>query len=244
VAIRYRDFRPTDPDAATDLAPIVFVPGMTDVAADYDGIAESTGRRTVVVETRGHGHSDAPADGYRLEDHVGDIDAVVDAVVGPDGPIHVMTFSRGSGYAYGWVEQHRERVRSLSIGDYPGREIKVPVEVAEGLMRGRWRGTPVTERLRHHAALAKFRESRDRPFWDLIAGLGVPVLVVRSTAPAPLNDDDWKRYHELDAPIDLVEFTESPHDIFRPDRTRYPRLVGALADRGDELAGAAARVSP
>lgn len=47
-------------------APIVFVPGMTDVAEDYRAVLPSFGRRTAVVEVRGHGRSDAPARGYDL----------------------------------------------------------------------------------------------------------------------------------------------------------------------------------
>ena len=47
-----------------------------------------------------------------------------------------MSFSRGSGYALGWVHRHPERVLSLSIGDYPAREIRLPVSVAETLVAG------------------------------------------------------------------------------------------------------------
>jgi non-heme chloroperoxidase len=41
-------------------APIIFVPGMTDIADDYTEILPLLGRRAVVVELRGHGRSDAP----------------------------------------------------------------------------------------------------------------------------------------------------------------------------------------
>ncbi|MGV0802481.1 alpha/beta hydrolase, partial [Mycolicibacterium elephantis] len=47
-------------------APIVFVPGMTCIAEDYAEVLPLFGRRTVVVELRGHGRSDAPAAGYDL----------------------------------------------------------------------------------------------------------------------------------------------------------------------------------
>jgi pimeloyl-ACP methyl ester carboxylesterase len=230
VRIHYRIGLPPDGHRGP---PIVFVPGMTDLATDYDGIAEATGRRTIVVELRGHGWSDAPEDGYRLSDHVDDLDAVIDEAVGPGAPVHLMTFSRGTGYALGWVERHPGRVLSLAIGDYPAREIRIPVTVAESLMQGRWRGTPVSDRLDERAALAKVAASEDRPYWQLVAGLRKPVLVVRSTAAAPLNDDDWQRYQGLDGDIELVDFADSPHDIFRPDRTRYPQLVAALVERAE-----------
>ena len=75
-------------------APIIFVPGMTDVADDYRDVIDEFGRRTVVVELRGHGRSTAPEGGYDLDALAGDVDAVVNAVT--DGPVHLMTFSRGT----------------------------------------------------------------------------------------------------------------------------------------------------
>ena len=50
-----------------------------------------------------------------------------------------------------------------------------------------------------------------------------------------MTDDDWSRYRQLGNGIELVEFNDSPHDIFRPDRTRYPRLVAGLVARGDAM---------
>src|SRR5258705_12217170 len=78
-------------------APIVFVPGMTDITDDYTEVMPLFGRRTLVVELRGHGKSDAPASGYDLTTLSDDVGAVVDAAT--DGPIHMVTFSRGTSYA-------------------------------------------------------------------------------------------------------------------------------------------------
>jgi pimeloyl-ACP methyl ester carboxylesterase len=75
-------------------APIVFVPGMTDIADDYTEVMPLFGRRAVVVEIRGHGKSAAPDGGYDLASLSADVGAVVDAVT--NGPVHVMTFSRGN----------------------------------------------------------------------------------------------------------------------------------------------------
>jgi pimeloyl-ACP methyl ester carboxylesterase len=96
-------------------APIIFVPGMTDLADDYVEIMPPLGRRTAVVELRGHGRSDAPESGYDLDTLSADVGAVIDAVT--DGPVHVMTFSRGTTYAIAWALAHPERVRSIAIGD-------------------------------------------------------------------------------------------------------------------------------
>lgn len=72
-------------------APIVFVPGMTDTAEDYRAVLPLFGRRTVVMELRGHGHSSAPPADYDFATLRDDVGAVVDAVT--DGDVHLVTFS-------------------------------------------------------------------------------------------------------------------------------------------------------
>jgi pimeloyl-ACP methyl ester carboxylesterase len=90
-------------------APIVFVPGMTDIADDYTRVMPLFGRQVVVVEIRGHGRSSAPESGYDLATLSSDVGAVIDAVT--DGPVHIMTFSRGTSCALGWAVHHPDRVR-------------------------------------------------------------------------------------------------------------------------------------
>jgi pimeloyl-ACP methyl ester carboxylesterase len=216
-----------------DLLPIVFVPGMTDVAADYVQLASTLERRVVVIDPRGHGRSDAPESGYAFDDQVGDVAAVIDDVT--DGPLHLMTFSRGTCYALGWVDRNPGRARSISIGDYPAREIAITPDIHPTFSAGRWRGTPVADRVASHALLATFERSVDRSLWHVVADPDVPLLVVRGDARRPLTQADWDRYHRDVPHADLVEFTGSPHDIFRPDRTRYPALVRDHIERVDRF---------
>ena len=126
-------------------APVVFVPGMTCIAEDYAEILPLFGRRTVVIDLRGHGRSSAPATGYDAATLSTDVGAVVDAVT--EGPVHVVTFSRGTTYALTWVFANGERVRSVAIGDYVPEEKVLTPEMSRRLLDGRWRGTPVCERL-------------------------------------------------------------------------------------------------
>lgn len=204
-------------------APVVFVPGFTDVADDYVEVLPLFGRRTVVVDLRGHGRSSAPASGYDSTVLAGDVGAVIDAVT--DGPVHLMTFSRGTPYALTWALAHHGRVRSISIGDYVPEEITLPDEVSTFLLDGRWRGTPVHERLNRAAGEAIFRAARKQSFWDPLARWQPPLLVVRSPNSPLISDVAWDRYRELFPSASLHVFADSPHDIFRPDRERYPMLV-------------------
>jgi pimeloyl-ACP methyl ester carboxylesterase len=213
-------------------APVVFVPGMTCVADDYVEVLPSFGRRAVVVDIRGHGRSEAPASGYDLDALSADLGAVVDAVT--DGPVHLVTFSRGTACAVAWALVNPARVRSLSIGDYVPEHKVLPPEVARRLLDGRWRGTPVKERLNERAALATFAAATEESFWGELAGLAPPLLVVRSGEDFLVGEKQWQRYRQLFPHAQLVTFSESPHDIFRPDRYRYPELVRRHIDGVDE----------
>jgi non-heme chloroperoxidase len=214
-------------------APIVFVPGMTDVADDYVEVLPLFGRRTVIVEVRGHGLSSSPTTGYDLDTLNDDVGAVVDAVT--DGPVHVMTFSRGTSCAVAWALKNPERVRSLAIGDYVPEEKVLPPGASDRLLGGRWRGTPVSERVDVEAGIKTFQAARERSFWNELAQLALPLLAVRSGDRVLVRDDAWARYRQLFPHAELVEFGDSPHDIFRPDRGRYPRLVREHVDRADAL---------
>lgn len=223
-------------------APIVFVPGMTDLATDYTAVLPEFGRRIVVVELRGHGRSSSPQSGYDLATLSTDIAAVVDAVT--DGPVHMVTFSRGTSAAIAWTLEHPDRVRSLSIGDYLPEEKTLPAGAAESLLGGRWRGTPVSERLDVDAATRAFEAACDRSFWDALARLDLPLLVVRSGDGIVVGPREWARYGTLFRRAHLVEFHDSPHDIFRPDRGRYPRLVAQHVRQSDDLVSRRRATSP
>jgi non-heme chloroperoxidase len=210
-------------------APIVFVPGMTDIADDYIEIMPLLGRRAVVVELRGHGRSDSPAAGYDLDSLSADVGAVVDAVT--EGPVHVMTFSRGTTYAIAWALTHPDRVLSLAIGDYVPAEIVLPDPHIHRLLDGRWRGTPVRERLDYDAVVKTFRAAQGRSFWEPLSELQPPMLVVRSPNSPLVDDAAWERYQRLFPSAQLHEFHDSPHDIFRAERGRFPTLVRELTDR-------------
>lgn len=217
-----------DSDGDDRGAPIVFVPGFTCIADDYTEILSVLGRRTLVVELRGHGRSTAPDGPFDSAALAADVGAVVDAVTA--GPVHLMTFSRGTPYALLWALANPGRVRSVSIGDYVPEEIELADDVIFGLLDGRWRGTPVSERVDRDAAVATLRAARTQSLWEPLARWQPPLTVVRSPSTPVVDDAAWSRYRELFPGAKLHEFPDSPHDIFRPERGRYPALVRAHVD--------------
>ncbi len=109
-----------------------------------------------------------------------------------------------------------------------------PTGLSRRLLDGTWRGSPVSERVDDDAGAKTFQAARQRSFWEALARLQLPLLVVRSGERVLVTDEEWSRYKTLFPHAQLIEFGDSPHDIFRPDRGRYPRLVAEHADRADK----------
>jgi len=222
-----------EPASGADRAlPVLFVPGLSDWSTDYEWLLDAwSPRRTVIVDLRGRGLSDAPATGYRLEDHVGDLDAVV-AAAGL-GRFHLVTFSRGTCYSLAWALDHPGAVASLSVGDYKAMQVQLPPEFPDWWMSTRWRGRAMTEIMAPHVIVGLQRDSCEILFWDDLGGLGCPVLVIQA-GRGLLDDESAERWRASLAGVETTRFADSPHDLFRPDRLRFARVVGEFMDRHDE----------
>jgi pimeloyl-ACP methyl ester carboxylesterase len=101
------------------------------------------------------------------------------------------------------------------------------------LLSGRWRGSPVHERLDTDAVNKAFLAARERSFWDDLSATKIPLLAIRSGNSVLVGDNEWARYKRQFPSAELVEFPDSPHDIFRPDRGRYPQLVREHIERAE-----------
>lgn len=98
---------------------VVFVHGLlTDSLASYYftlGPAFATaGMDVLMYDLRGHGRSTRPATGYRLEDFVGDLAALLDAL-GETRPAHVVGNSFGGTVATAFSAWHPDRVASVTM---------------------------------------------------------------------------------------------------------------------------------
>lgn len=226
VKIRFLD---NDPPAPLGL-PVVFVPGITDFADDYAAALEDFGaRRLLVVEMRGRGGSDAPSAGYSAADQAGDVEAVVQAT-GLER-FHLMTFSRGTTPALEVALAHPQRVVTVSIGDYPAREIFLPPEFVDNLWATTWRGKPMASRVSRHVLQAIHADAVDRDLWSDLASLGVPVLVARGEQGGLVDDHIEDLYRRSVPGVEMVVIPGSEHDLFRPSRTMYPQAVREFIDR-------------
>lgn len=68
----------------------------------------------ILYDFRGHGRSERPASGYRLADHVADLDGLLQAA-GVDEPVVLLGNSFGGGVALAYALAHPDRVAGLAL---------------------------------------------------------------------------------------------------------------------------------
>jgi pimeloyl-ACP methyl ester carboxylesterase len=228
VRIRFLDNAPGHLGDSSVGLPILFSPGFTDFADDYVEVLEFFApRRALVVEVRGRGGSESPATGYAAADHARDLLAVLDEE-GIDR-FHLMTFSRGTTWGLDVALGDPARVASVSIGDYPCREIALAEDVAEQVMTTRFRGLPMSARVGIHVPRELFRASRPRELYGELAATGLRVLVATGTEPGCMASDEViERYRAHIPKVEVTVIDGAAHDLFRPDRLAYPRAVAAF----------------
>jgi 3-oxoadipate enol-lactonase len=102
----------------TDRPPVVFLHGLVidNISTFYYTLAPVAARKHPVVcyDLRGHGASDRPAEGYRIEDAVDDLVGILDAL-GITGPAHLVGYSFGGTVALATAAWRPERVAGLVL---------------------------------------------------------------------------------------------------------------------------------
>lgn len=127
--------------AAPSAPPLVMVHGWMDVAASYqfvvDALAALPGppRWVIAPDWRGFGLTDAPgADCYWFPDYLGDLDALLDALV-PDGPIDLVGHSMGGNVVMSYAGVRPQRIRRLVNLEGFGMPATKPEQAAHRLAK-------------------------------------------------------------------------------------------------------------
>ncbi len=231
VSIHYLD---SNPNSNEEMHPFVIVPGLSETAEDYIPLLESLfPRRCVVVTLRGRGKSDAPQQGYALEDHIGDIESVVKHLA--LNQFILMGYSRGVSYALGYALTNLNSIKGLVIGDYPALHSQLPpgwVEFFSTLPP--WREKPLVDRMTEQSLYGLQNESRQVLFWDQLYTIHCPVLVIRGGKPgAALSEEGGSKYVELLPNANLVVFEDCDHNIFKPSIERFANTAQAFLESID-----------
>ena len=98
--------------------PVVFLHGliMDNLSSFYYTMAPAVAAKTdtVLYDLRGHGLSERPMEGYRIEDGVDDLVAILDAL-GIDEPVHLVANSFGGTIALATALRAPERVAGMAL---------------------------------------------------------------------------------------------------------------------------------
>ncbi|EGA90226.1 hypothetical protein GPDM_06770 [Planococcus donghaensis MPA1U2] len=208
-------------EANQDL-PFIIVPGLSETAEDYIPLLKALApRRCIAITLRGRGSSDAPLNGYTLEDHISDIDAVIKHL--GLNEIILMGFSRGVSYTLAYALAHLDSIKGLVLGDYPALHSKLPPKWADFFSAlPPWRGRALSERMKTHAIDGLQKDSKYVEFWDELNAIKCPVLIIRGEKQgSALSIADGEMYLEKVPQANLVVFEESDHNIFEPNLDRF-----------------------
>lgn len=221
VRIHYVDQEPSTPAGQT---PLVVSPGVWEPAERAIPLFRSLTRRAVAVSYRGRGRSDTPDTGYDLNDHVGDLAAVVESA--QLGRFCLLAFSRGVGPALAYTLGHPERVAGLIIVDHPPIHYAWAPGAAAAWTGRVYLGRRFTDFMRAAAFDGIEREARQVEFWDDLPRITSPVLLLRGMAtdrpiPPEVSEADSVRYQSLLQNCREVRFDGSGHMIPDEEPDRY-----------------------
>ncbi|WP_372411378.1 alpha/beta fold hydrolase [Streptomyces luteireticuli] len=200
----------------------------------------AAGLDVIMYDLRGHGHSERPPDGYRLEDHLDDLEALLD-LLGPPGPVHLVGNSYGGTIAFGYAARHPGRVASVSLIESEPATGAWSRKMAANLARGaeelardglfeeltERHGKHVTKRIRSAARLLHTTTmARDVPASrvldeDGIRAVGCPVLALYGAESELAAQEAW-----------LGSLLPRCRTVVVPDQEHWV-LVGATELTGD-----------
>lgn len=207
---------------------LIIIPGLTEAAEDYLEIMKQIDRRCTTISLRGRGKSDAPLTGYTLEDHIQDIEAVIEKLGIND--LILFGFSRGVSYMLGYALKFPKRVKGIIIGDYPAVHTELPDKWVDWFVElPPWRGKTPLERMNEHALIGIQKESYKKEFWNELNALDCPVLVIGGGQKGAILSSEMSQiYKEALSDIKVVTFEESDHNIFEPNTDRFVKLVNSF----------------
>ena len=211
--------------ASNELLPIIFVPGMLGQAGQYKTEMETFAERpSLAMSLRGRGQSDVPASGYTFDDHITDIEAVVDAC-GWDR-FYLSGFSASVVLVVGYTLRYPEKVAGLILGD----SIPVYKQISPD-----WVDRMIEFHPEHDGRLlqALQADSAKVVLWEQSKDIQCPVLLMKGGVEGSmLSTKNLDKYRELLAEVEVVIFPEAGHELWKPTPDLYLQTVGDFLSKG------------
>ncbi|KOP70312.1 hypothetical protein AMS59_21075 [Lysinibacillus sp. FJAT-14745] len=202
------------------LLPLVYIPGALGNAEQFIVEMESLfPRHCISISLRGRGKSDAPLSGYTFEEHILDITSVI-----KESNINaycLMAYSMGVPYAIKYAAMNSSEIKGLILCDYPAIYPLIQETWIEAVGK-------LVEEGRDHVVRGIQRDSKDIVLWEELKEINCPVLVLKGgTKGSLLSTDEAEKYKSNLKNVELIEFSESGHELWIPD---YNKFINTITD--------------
>ncbi|RKP56848.1 alpha/beta hydrolase [Cohnella endophytica] len=202
--------------------PLLICPGLSETAEEYEDLMEYLyPRPCVVLSFRGRGLSSTPSQGYALEHHLSDLEAVVrDAQL---ERFHLYAYSRGVSYGLAFMERYPRAVLSAILQDYPAEHKQMPSEWAEDYIENYLIPFSRELNIRPEAVRGIQKESVQRTFE---MSYGNQLLVLRGLlADSLLKDEGLRPYRNMNPQVIVESFDRSGHAIRNSEKDKLYRMI-------------------
>lgn len=195
--------------------PLIMIPGLSSNAAVFQPMIEAlTPYRALSVSLRGRGKSDVPDTGYRFENHVEDVAAIIDQAQFKQ--VCLFGHSIGINYAIGYALENPDRVKGIIVGGYPA---EYPVFTADWALKVMMK---YPDEMPMKAVLGIQHESVQISFWERLSELTCPILILRGNkASSLLKPELVEKYMQYAPQSKILVFEDSGHRLWHPNFNRF-----------------------
>ena len=194
--------------------PLLICPGLSEECTDYLGLVnEISDRRCIALTFRGRGKSCNEIDSYTLENHIEDIESVVNEL--KLDKFCLMGYSRGVSYVLGYSILNPNKLSGLILGEYPAEHKRMHNGWAKEQM-GVYESHDIPISITYDVLKKIERDSRYEDFSINLNKIKCPALILKGLEEDTLLPEvEINRYiNNLGGnSIRIEKFSKSGHDI-------------------------------
>lgn len=229
VTLHYID---SNPDCKNS-APLIISPGLSESAENYTALMDSLlPKRCITLSHRGRGKSSAPEQGYTLEHHIADIEAVVDYFQLKN--FYLMGYSRGVSYALGYAVKHSASLKGLILAEYPPEHKKMPDGWADQYLTTHWGNDLGADIMEEQVVKAIEQESEYVNFRSHLYSIKCPVLIMRGVLnESLLTKEQAEGYEDAWKECWIEVFEKSGHTLKESEEEKFAAALKLFLNKNE-----------
>lgn len=213
---------------------LLVISGIWEPAERAISILSGISSHVVALSFRGRGLSSTPETGYGLDDHLSDIETVVNHCKLKN--YCVLGFSRGGSYALAWSLENQQDMCGLIIGDQPPIHNKLSPEQVQFWSNLEYLGVPILNFMRRTAIEGLGKEAKEVDFSSKISQLKIPVTLFvgrnkEAKIPSDISDATLRLYKKEIPSFKTIEFSKSGHMIPNEEPEKYIEEIASFINK-------------